>query len=365
MSPFVGLAASTARTHHIFRQTFRARGLAHLAWRKHLAGSESPTFPVSLRPFQFDLPHALHHPPVVKADLKKTGSQFKNRLLAAVDKHGAVLIRGLPLKTGEEFAQFYSGFDLKSMEYVGGVSKGRDPVKGDVFLSSRDPPNFTIEPHQEMSYNESYPDLFFLFCVVPPGPGCGGESGVTDAREVARKLDPEVVEKFRRLGVKYRQYLPDRAKAHYVDWQGNLRTESKAEAEDILKKANHDFEWDEEGALAYTTKCLPAFRKHPRTGEMIWFNQVFVLNPVAFRVHPDYQGSDLPDEKFPIQSFYGDGSPIELDVLQHIREVTWKCTVGEQLRVGELLVLDNMTMMHSRLGFTGPRKFVVSQALLP
>jgi hypothetical protein len=61
---------------------------------------------------------------------------------------------------------------------------------------------------------------FFLFCVVPPGPGCGGESGVTDARKVVQQLDPEVVEKFRKLGVKYRQYLPDRTNAHYVHWQG-------------------------------------------------------------------------------------------------------------------------------------------------
>jgi hypothetical protein len=144
--------------HSVGRQTLLGKG-ANLAWRKHLAGADSPNFPATLKPFQFDFPHVLYHPPISGNDLKTVGSQFKRGLLSAVEEYKAVLIRGLPVKTGEDFALFYSGLELKSMAYLGGVSKGRDSVKGDVFLSSRDPPEFTIEPHQEMSYSKNYPDL--------------------------------------------------------------------------------------------------------------------------------------------------------------------------------------------------------------
>ena len=72
-----------------------------------------------------------------------------------------------------------------------------------------------------------------------------------------------------------------------------------------------------------------------------------------------YVDADVPDDKYPINTYYGDGSEIEPEVLQHVRAVSWSCAVGFQWRKGDLLVMDNLTVQHGRMGFTGERKVLV------
>ena len=71
---------------------------------------------------------------------------------------------------------------------------------------------------------------------------------------------------------------------------------------------------------------------------------------------PTFIGADIPDEKFPNHTYYGDGSEIEKEVLQHIRATSWACAVGFQWRCGDLLVMDNLAVQHGRIGFTGDRQ---------
>ena len=101
-----------------------------------------------------------------------------------------------------------------------------------------------------------------------------------------------------------------------------------------------------------------AFITHPETGERLWFNQVHSHNPSYHKSLPTFINSEIPDEKFPNHSFYGDGSEIEPEVLQHIRATSWACAVGFQWRSGDLLVLNNVDAQHGRIGFTGDRKLI-------
>ncbi len=40
----------------------------------------------------------------------------------------------------------------------------------------------------------------------------------------------------------------------------------------------------------------------------------------------------------PTHSYYGDGSEIPDDVIQHIRDVSWQCAIGFQMELGECLL---------------------------
>ena len=44
-------------------------------------------------------------------------------------------------------------------------------------------------------------------------------------------------------------------------------------AEHFLQKKGFSFKWEPSGALFYW-QVLPAFLKHPETGETVWFNQI-------------------------------------------------------------------------------------------
>lgn len=48
----------------------------------------------------------------------------------------------------------------------------------------------------------------FIYCEVETEKGCGGENGLTDVRVLYDSIDPDITEKFNRLGVRYWRYLP-------------------------------------------------------------------------------------------------------------------------------------------------------------
>lgn len=73
---------------------------------------------------------------------------------------------------------------------------------------------------------------------------------------------------------------------------------------------------------------------------------------------PILSNAEIPDEKYPAHTYYGDGSDIEPEVIQHIRATSWACAVGFRWRRGDLLAMDNLTVQHARIGFTCPRKIL-------
>ena len=76
--------------------------------------------------------------------------------------------------------------------------------------------------------------------------------------------------------------------------------------------------------------------------------------PSIFR----FKDSNLPFDKYPYHTYYGDGSEIEPVVLENIRAVTWSCAVGFRWRTGDVLVVDNLAVQHARMSFTGQRKIL-------
>lgn len=97
---------------------------------------------------------------------------------------------------------------------------------------------------------------------------------------------------------------------------------------------------------------------HPITGEKIWFNQVTSFHASYFRALPLYENVNMPDNHFPFHSYYGDGSDIEHEVLQHIRAAMWSCAMGFRWRTSDVAVLDNTQVLHGRMGWTGQRTLV-------
>ena len=103
----------------------------------------------------------------------------------------------------------------------------------------------------------------------------------------------------------------------------------------------------------------PAFFIHPLNGEKIWFNQAHLHHASYYKAYPwPIVDAEVPDDKYPMHTYYGDGSDIEPEVLQHIRATSWACAVGFRWRSGDLLAVDNLAAQHARIGFTGDRKML-------
>ena len=130
------------------------------------------------------------------------------------------------------------------------------------------------------------------------------------------------------------------------------------EAEKKAKQLYDTVIWDDNGDMHWSN-VKPAFFRHPKTGEDIWFNQVTIHHHTYYNSLPMFKSIELPPHKYPCTVYYGDGSTIEPEVIQHLRAVSWSCAVGFRWRKGDLLVLDNLTVQHGRIGFTGKREILV------
>ncbi|XP_064595961.1 dapdiamide synthesis protein DdaC-like [Liolophura sinensis] len=209
-----------------------------------------------------------------------------------------------------------------------------------------------------MSYLLQSPTYISLFCEIPPEPGCGGEAVLVANREFQREINPEVKDKFKRLGIRHTHVYPSRTKDTYLSWQEVLEVDDRESAERVMINKGFSYQWHPDGSIAYWYH-LPATRPHHSTGEEIWFNQV-QSNASYFRSHPRWMDADIPDHMMPFHTYYGDGSAVDPNVIRHIRSVEWKHAVGMQPQKGDLLFLDNMLVQHGRLGYVGKRRLLVT-----
>ncbi|CAH1242167.1 Hypp6475 [Branchiostoma lanceolatum] len=172
--------------------------------RPLLVGSDSPKFPEFLAPPREGFPFVYESAGDVSAttpeECASSMSKVINELLRKRDE-GGVLFQGLPISTSEEFSRVVQNLGLKVSLYVGNAI--RHQTNDFVYSASDQPPEWYIEAHNELAYTNYFPEK-------PPRPGAGGESVITDVRDILPRLDGDVVEKFRRLGIMYTHYVPTR-----------------------------------------------------------------------------------------------------------------------------------------------------------
>src|SRR5262249_51202253 len=123
-----------------------------------------------------------------------------------------------------------------------------------------------------------------------------------------------------------------------------------------------EFEW-QEGNRLRTRQVRPALAQHPRSGEEVWFNHatffnISTLDPVVAEALLE----EFTEEGLPHNTYYGDGSPIEPDVLEELRDAYRQEMVSFTWRPGEILMIDNMLSSHARNSFSGPRQILVAMS---
>src|SRR6185437_10707481 len=89
----------------------------------------------------------------------------RGKLLKQASDHGAILFRGFPLATAQDFDAFIAAFGLENFPYDQSLSNAvrvnRTPR---VFTANEAPPSVTIFLHHEMAQTPVYPSRLFFFC---------------------------------------------------------------------------------------------------------------------------------------------------------------------------------------------------------
>lgn len=287
------------------------------------------------------------------ADWASNNLQFIEAQLA---KHGALLFRNFNLRVVADFERLIKAISPDLLNYQE-RSSPRSQVSGNIYTSTDYPADQSIFFHNENSYQHVWPRKLFFFCLTAAEQG--GQTPIADVRRVFTAIDPEIRESFaRRKWMLVRNFDGQLG----LTWQTVFQTTQKSVVEEYCRLAGIEVEW-RTGDRLRTRVVRPALATHPGTKEPLWFNHLafFHVSTLEPAVRAAVIGQ-LAEDELPSNTFYGDGAPIEPEILEHVRAAYRQQAVLFEWEQGDVLLLDNMLTAHARTPFVGERRIVVGMA---
>ncbi|MGH9829420.1 MAG: TauD/TfdA family dioxygenase, partial [Blastocatellia bacterium] len=224
--------------------------------------------------------------------------------------HGAVLLRGFNLSTAADFESFARAAFGELLEYRE-RSSPRSRVQGNVYTSTDYPADQEIFLHNENSYQQSWPMRVLFFCVTAPPEG--GQTPIADCRRVYDRIPEAIRDQFRsRRWMYVRNFHP----GFGLNWQTVFQTTDRGAVDDQCRKTGVAVEWVDENRLRIRAS-RDAIAKHPQTGELTWFNHATFFHIMTLdtelqeSLRAEFDEADLPSN-----TYFGDGLPISLEVLE-------------------------------------------------
>jgi alpha-ketoglutarate-dependent taurine dioxygenase len=293
-------------------------------------------------------------PAVAELDLVAWAKSRREWIQTLLLRHGGLLFRGFRISGMDEFQQFATAISGELLEYKEQTSP-RTKLHGNIYTSTEYPPQYRIFLHNENSYSSTWPLKIMFLCVIAPPEG--GETPVVDVRRVLARIPEEVRSRFARDGW---MLVRNFGTGYGLSWQTAFQTDDPSEVNRHCEASGIQFEWLSRDRLRIRQR-RPAIACHPATGELVWFNHATFFH--ASTLAPEMRAglfAEFAEEDLPYNTFYGDGSAIDFQVVQLLRNTYESETIKFPWQQHDLLLLDNMLAAHGRSAFKGPRKIVVA-----
>jgi alpha-ketoglutarate-dependent taurine dioxygenase len=292
-----------------------------------------------------------------RATLEQTATwlaEHRRQLNEQAAQHGAILFRGFPLATAEDFDRFVATFAWPNFPYDESLSNAvrvnRTPR---VFTANEAPPTVTIVLHHEMAQTPIYPSKLFFFCEQPAERG--GATPLCRSDILWQRLSerrPGFARDCQERGLRYTNVMPsanDASSGMGRSWQSTLGAPTREQAEQRLKTLGYDWQWLDDGCLRATTPVLAAVRELA-DGRSTFFNQLIA----AYCGWKDSRND-------PSKSItYGDGTPLDGEAAREAAELADKITFDLAWQRGDVVLVDNYVTMHGRRTFRGTRRVLAS-----
>ncbi len=274
-------------------------------------------------------------------------------LRARLLRHGALLLRGFPVRDEREFQSFVRSLSGGEWAEYQERATPRSHVSGAVFTSTEYPADRSIFVHNESSHVLRWPRYLYFWCATPASQG--GETPLCDTREVFQRLDPAVRDRFVEQGWLYRRNF---GTGIGFSWQSVYGVETFEELEEYCARNHMAVRRDGDNVQVRYRRW--AAIRHPETGEDSWFNHGVFFN--RWNLEPELQefAEELGEESLPYNTLCGDGSPVEREVIEEIRDAYDAATVAEPYHAGDVVVVDNIAVAHGRRPYRGDRRILVT-----
>ncbi|KAK4839233.1 hypothetical protein QYF36_020282 [Acer negundo] len=291
--------------------------------------------------------------PVSVSHLTETIKTQKPFLDSLLHKTGAVIFRGFDVKTAKDFNDVVEAFGYEELPYVGGAAP-RTNVVGRVFTANESPPDQKIPFHHEMAQVPEFPFKLFFYCEVEPG--SGGETPIVLSHVVYERMKeryPNFVEKLEEHGLIYTRVLgedDDPSSPIGRGWKSTFLTNDKSVAKERAAKLGMKLEWMEDGGVKSIMGPIPAIKYDKSRQRKIWFNSMVA----AYTGWEDARNDPVKAVTF------GDGEPLPADIIYECLRILEEECVAVPWQKGDVLLIDNLAVLHSRRPFNPPRRVLAS-----
>ncbi|PWA62396.1 2-oxoglutarate (2OG) and Fe(II)-dependent oxygenase superfamily protein [Artemisia annua] len=286
-------------------------------------------------------------------DLKQIISDHKPWLESVLHETGAILFRGFSsVLSASEFNDVVEAFGFEELPYVGGAAP-RTNVVGRVFTSNESPPDQKIPFHHEMAQVPTFPLKVFFFCEVEPK--IGGETPIVLSHVIYDRMKqkyPEFVDRLEEHGLIYTRVLgegDDPSSPIGRGWVSTFMTKDKAVAEERAAKLGMRLEWTDDGVKTVMGP-IPAIKFDETRQRKIWFNSMVA----AYTGWEDARNDPVKAVTF------GDGTPLPAHVIYDCLKILEEESVAIPWQKGDVLLLDNLAVLHARKAFEPPRRVLAS-----
>ena len=285
--------------------------------------------------------------------LASNGDALRARMIET----GAILLRNFPIQSPADFDAVVRAAGFQGMPYVGGAAPRNEVVKGRVLTTNESPPSEPIPFHHEMSQVPNPPAYIMFYCDVPPEQG--GETPIVLSNRVYtrfRDISAEFADRLEDKGVRYVRVMPgedDDSSAIGRSWRSTFLTDSREEAEQKMQDMGMEWKWLDNDELYTVTRALPAIRTDERSGRKTFFNSVVA----AYTGWVDSRNDPTKAVRC------GDDTPVDGDVLLQTAQAMKEECVAFKWQKGDILLIDNALVMHSRNPFSGRRSILASIAI--
>lgn len=291
-----------------------------------------------------------------------THDEFCKNMTKLLKIHKAIHLKPIHhnnLLDAEYFAQHTIDCKLKKFKYIGGaatrkiISVSQD--KDIIFTANEAPPDKLIPFHHELAQTSSPPAYVSFFCKNPSTKN--GETPILDSNLIYRYLHkkyPEIEEKFKKYGVRYKRTLPlenDLDSPIGRSWKETYQVNNKKDLEYELSKINGlEYFWNQEEELTTITEILPAIYFNNESNQFIFHNSIIA----AFIGWDDIRNNRRES------IMYGNKQPIETEVLEDIAKQMEKMSVEWKWEQGDIIWIDNRQALHARNNYSGNRQIYAS-----
>lgn len=300
-------------------------------------------------------------------------------------QYGAILFRGFEVESAEQFQTVLEllGVELASHYHFGSAARHR--ITDKVFLSSSAPPSIIISPHNELNFVPIRPGIIAFFCQIQAD--LYGETPLINTEKLFYDLSPGLQAKFTNFSQQFVRYIPQ----HLLEVV--FEDISRDEITKLLQAQGFDFNWHEDDSLSLKHSYTPLFR-HPLTDRLCfclsifdclinreWYIQIkeryplmqglyHSLLPVGlYKKFEQYRPTvtnifDSNKLKGSISMSFIDpeNEPIKITAAeaQELGKAECKNAAIFKWQQGDVLIVDNRSVAHSRLNTKSPRKVLTA-----